>query len=318
MDITLIVMGALAALVGIFVITGVRIVPQAQLQVIERLGRYHRVLEGGLNFIIPFVDRVRDTFSSQEQTIDIPAQSVITKDNVTITIDGIVFIRIHDGRQAAYEVKNLNYAVGQLAQTTMRSEIGKLELDETLSSRDDMNAALLNALDAASEGWGAKVTRVEISDISVPEGVQRSMEQQMEATRDRRATEERAQGDKNATIAKAQGDREQTFLEAEAIERMAQAKMEEQAKFGEGEQKAIEAVAEAIEENPKAAEYLLSKDRIQAWNGIASSESQNKVVVPYEANELIGSLSVMSSVLGKQFGQGETAFTGTSGAPERT
>lgn len=309
MDITLIVMGALAVLVGIFVITGVRIVPQAELQVIERLGRYHRVLEGGLNFIIPFVDRVRDRFSTQEQTIDIPSQSVITKDNVTITIDGIVFIRVHDGRQAAYEVKNLNYAIGQLAQTTMRSEIGKLELDETLSSREDMNASLLSALDAASEGWGAKVTRVEISDISVPQGVQRSMEQQMEATRDRRATEERAQADKNATIAKAEGDRQEAFLQAEAVERMAQAKMEEQAKFGEGEQKAIEAVAQAITQNPQSAEYLLSKDRIQAWTGIASSDSQNKVVVPYEANELIGSLSVMSSVVGNQFGQGQGAGT---------
>lgn len=296
MDITLIVMGALAALVGVFVITGVRIVPQAELQVIERLGRYHRVLEGGLNFIIPFVDRVRESFSTQEQTIDIPAQSVITKDNVTITIDGIVFIRVHDGRQATYEVKNLDYAVGQLAQTTLRSEIGKFELDETLSSREEMNAALLSALDSASGGWGAKVTRVEISDISVPEGVRRSMEQQMEATRDRRATEERAQADKNATIAKAEGDRQQTFLEAEAVERMAEAKKQEQAKFGEGEQEAIQAVSEAIQTHPQAGEYLLSKDRIKAWDGIAESDSQNKVVVPYESQELIGSLSVLSSL----------------------
>ena len=289
---TLILLGV----VFVYLISGVRIVPQAELQVVERLGRYHRTLNGGLNFIIPVIDRVRSKFGTQEQVIDIPVQKVITKDNVSIVIDGLVFLRINDARQATYEILNLKHAIAQLAQTTLRSEIGKMDLDDTLSSRDTLNATLLMALDSASANWGAKVTRVEISDISVPEAVQHAMELQLRAERERRATETEAEGLKNATIAKAEGDRQKAFKEAEAIERTADAKRYEQIQLAQGQQQAIEMLALAMQSNPNAAEFLLAKDRIKAWEGIAASDSANKVVIPYEASELIGSLSALQSL----------------------
>jgi len=299
MSISLIVAGAIAALIIIAVAKSVRIVPHAELQVIERLGRYHRTLSGGLNFIVPFVDQTRARFSTQEQMIDIPKQSVITKDNVSITIDGVVFLRVNSAQQATYEIRNLQAAVAQLAQTTLRAEIGKMDLDETLSSREEMNLALLGALDNASAGWGAKVTRVEISDISVPEGVQKAMELQLQAARERRAIETRAEAEKNATIAQAQGDRERAFLEAEAIERTAEARKREEILMAEGQREAISLIALGLAENPMAAEFLLAKDRIEAWNGIAASNSQNKVVVPFEASELLGGLSLLKEIAGK-------------------
>ncbi|GAB6035342.1 SPFH domain-containing protein [Galenea microaerophila] len=277
----------------------VKIVPQSELVVIERLGKYHRTLDAGLNFILPFIDQVRSSFTTQEQVIDIPPQRVFTKDNVSITINGLVFLRINDARKATYEIQDLKSAIAQLAQTTLRAEIGKLDLDETLSSREQLNAALLQALDSASANWGAKVTRVEISDISVPEEVKEAMELQLRAERERRATETKAEGEKNATIAEAEGARQKAFKEAEAIERMADAKRYEQIQISEGEQKAMMLINEAMQNNPQAAEFLLAKDRIKALEGIAASDSANKVILPYEASELIGSLSALTSILDK-------------------
>lgn len=283
--------------VGFFL--GVKIVPQADLWVVERLGRYNRTLEGGLNLIIPFIDQVREKHTSQEQVIDIAPQMVITHDNVSITINGLVFIRISNAKQATYEILDLKEAISQLAQTTLRSQIGKMDLDDTLSSRDQLNAALLLALDSASGNWGTKVTRVEISDISVPAEVQKAMELQLRAERERRATETKAEGDKNATIAQAEGDRQKAFKEAEAIERMADAKKYEQIQISEGQRQAMELINQAMAANPQAAEFLLAKDRIKAWEGIAASDSANKVVIPFEASHLLGSLSVLQDLLAK-------------------
>lgn len=309
-SISMIVFGVFALLVVTTLLKAVRIVPQAEVQVVERLGRFHRVLHGGLNFMVPFIDQIRSTFNTQEQLIDIPSQQVITADNVQISINGLVFLRINDAQRATYEIKDLRESVAQLAQTTLRSEIGKMELDSTLSSREEMNAALLSALDLASGGWGAKVTRVEISDISVPDNVQRAMELQLQATRERRAIETKAEADKNATIRKAEGDRQEAFLQAEALERMAEAKKkeavllaeaarQEEILMAEGQKKAIELIAEGLRENPAAGEFILAKERIGAWEGIAASDSQNKVVVPYEAADLIGSLSMLKEFVNK-------------------
>ncbi|WP_130537117.1 SPFH domain-containing protein [Thiomicrorhabdus indica] len=289
--------GSIILLIIIFLSLSVKIVPQAEQWVIERLGRYHKTLKGGINFIIPFVDQKRSQFNTQEQIIDIPEQQVITKDNVSIGIDAVVFMRIYDAQKATYEILDLKDSVSQLAQTTLRSEIGRLELDETLSSRTDLNAALLKALDEASGTWGAKVSRVEVADIIVPQKVQDSMELMLEAERKRRAVETEAQGQKNATIRVAEGERQKAFLEAEALERTAEAKRFEKEQLATGDQKAIDLINEAMNKNPNAAEFLLSKDRIAAFSGIAASDSANKVVVPIETGELIGSLSAIASVL---------------------
>ena len=228
-----------------------------------------------------------------------PRQAVITKDNVSIQIDAVVFIRINDAKQATYEIQDLKGAIAQLAQTTLRAEIGRMELDDTLSSRADLNAVLLTALDLASSTWGAKVTRVEVADISVPEAVQSAMELQMEAERRRRATETEAEGDKNALVFQAEGERQQAFKQAEAVERMADAHKYEKEQLAMGEQKAMELINQAMLENKDAASFLLAKDRIAAFAGLASSDSANKVIVPVETSEMVGSLAAFTSILGQ-------------------
>ncbi len=293
----LIFVGILSAAVFIYFLLSVKVVPQSDLWVIERLGKYHRTIEGGLSFIVPFIDTKRSQFTTQEQIIDVPRQSVITKDNVSINIDAVVYIRVNNAQQATYEIQDLKAAISQLAQTTLRSEIGRMELDETLSSRADLNAALLTSLDAASATWGAKVTRVEVADISVPQAVQSAMELQMEAERRRRATETEAEGDKNALIAKAEGERQQAFKQAEAVERMADAISYEKEQHAQGEQKAMELINKAMMDNSKAAEFLLAKDRIKAFAGLAKSDSANKIVVPIETSEMVGSLTALTNLL---------------------
>lgn len=291
--------GTVSLLILIYLFLAVKIVSQAELWVIERLGKYHRTLGAGINFIIPFMDQKRSQFHTQEQIIDVPRQAVITKDNVSIQIDAVVFIRINDAKQATYEIKDLKVAIAQLAQTTLRAEIGRMELDETLSSRADLNAVLLTALDLASSTWGAKVTRVEVADISVPQAVQTAMELQMEAERRRRATETAAEGDKNALILKAEGERQQAFKQAEAVERMADASKYEKEQLAMGEQKAMELINHAMMNNKDAASFLLAKDRIAAFAGLAASDSANKVIVPIETSEMVGSLSAFATLLGQ-------------------
>ncbi len=291
--------GTVSLLILIYLFLAVKIVSQAELWVIERLGKYHRTLGAGINFIIPFIDQKRSMFSTQEQIIDVPRQAVITKDNVSIQIDAVVFIRINDPKQATYEIKDLKVAIAQLAQTTLRAEIGRMELDETLSSRADLNAVLLTALDLASSTWGAKVTRVEVADISVPQAVQTAMELQMEAERRRRATETEAEGDKNALILKAEGERQQAFKQAEAVERMADAVKYEKEQLAMGEQKAMELINHAMMNNKDAASFLLAKDRIAAFAGLAASDSANKVIVPIETSEMVGSLAAFTTLLGQ-------------------
>ncbi|BBP47049.1 membrane protein [Thiosulfatimonas sediminis] len=288
---------ALILLITVFLVLSVKIVPQAEQWVIERLGRYHKTLHGGINFVIPVVDQRRSKYNTQEQIIDIPEQKVITKDNVSIGIDAVVFMRIYDAQKATYEILDLKQSVSQLAQTTLRSEIGRLELDETLSSRSELNSALLKALDEASGTWGAKVSRVEVADIVVPQKVQDSMELMLEAERKRRAVETEAAGQKNATIRVAEGERQKAFLEAEALERTAEAKRFEKEQLALGDQKAMQMINQAMQENHSAAEFLLAKERILAFSGIAASDSANKVVVPIETAEMVGSLSALMSVL---------------------
>ena len=282
------------ALLLAYLLTGIKIVPQAQQWVIERLGSYNRTIQGGLNYIVPVLDSVRAKYQTQEQVIDIPSQRVITRDNVSITIDGLVFIRIIEPKSAVYGVLDMRHAISQLAQTTLRSEIGKLDLDDSLSSRDQLNSVLLSALDNAAGGWGVKVTRVEISDISVPEEVKKAMELQLRAERERRATVTKAEGDKNAAIAQAEGERQRAFKEAEAIERTADARKYEQIQLANGQKEAMELINAAMSSNRETAEFLLAKDRIKAFNDLANNTNQDKIIVPYEASALVGALSILT------------------------
>ena len=291
---------AIIVAVLIIIIKGIKIVPQSRAYVIERLGKYNRTIEGGFHVIIPIVDSVAMAVTKQEQIIDIPQQSVITKDNVNISVDGLVFIQVENAKMAAYGVVDFKRAIANLATTSLRAEIGQLALDETLSSRDTLNRSILMALDDASQIWGIKTMRVELRDISVPVEIEEAMNLQMKAEREKRAIELTATANKEATIREAEGQRQKAFLEAEAIERMADASKYEQEKTAEGQAKGMEMINMAMGANPQAAEFLLAKDRVAAFNEMAKNESNDKVIVPYEATEFIGSLSILKDMLGSK------------------
>ncbi len=289
---------AIVIAVLIIIIKGIKIVPQSRAYVIERLGKYNRTIEGGFHVIIPIVDAVAMAVTKQEQIIDIPQQSVITKDNVNINVDGLVFIQVENAKMAAYGVVDFKRAIANLATTTLRAEIGQLALDETLSSRDTLNRSILSSIDEASQKWGIKTMRVELRDISVPMEIEEAMNLEMKAEREKRAIELTATANKEATIREAEGDRQKAFLEAEAIERMADASKYEQEQTAEGQKNAMTMINLAMANNPQAAEFLLAKDRIAAFNELAKNESNDKVIVPYETTELIGSLSILKEFMG--------------------
>ncbi|WP_331775201.1 SPFH domain-containing protein [Sulfurospirillum sp. 1612] len=291
---------AIIVAIAIIIIKGVVIVPQTHAYVIERLGKYNRTLEGGLHIIIPLLDNISSKLTKQEQIINIPQQNVITKDNVNISVDGIVFIQVEDAKKATYGVVDFKFALSNLSTTTLRAEIGQLALDETLSSRDTLNRKILQAIDDASSKWGVKTMRVELRDISVPIEIEEAMNMQMKAEREKRAIELKAQANKEAVIREAEGEKQKTFLEADAIERMADAKKYEQEKTAQGQQNAMVMINTAMSNNIKAAEFLLAKDRIVAFTELAKNPSKDKIVVPFEVTELIGSLSVLKEFLGSK------------------
>ena len=288
---------AIIIAIGIIIVKGVVIVPQTHAFVIERLGKFNRTLEGGFHIIIPILDAIRSKLTKQEQIINIPQQNVITKDNVNISVDGIVFIQVEDAKKATYGIVDFKSALANLSTTTLRAEIGQLALDETLSSRDTLNRKILQAIDEASSKWGVKTMRVELRDISVPIEIEEAMNLQMKAEREKRAIELKAQADKEAVIQEAEGQKEKAFLQADAIERMADAKKYEQEKLAEGQQNAMLMINTAMANNAKAAEFMLAKDRVKAFNELAKSPSKDKVVIPYETAELIGSLSIFKEFL---------------------
>lgn len=287
-----------AILVALFLKAAVKIVSQADTLIIERLGRFHKVLDGGFHVIIPFVDQIRSVITVREQLVDITKQQVITKDNVNISVDGIVFLKVFDGKMAVYNVDSYKRAIANLAMTTLRGEIGAMNLDDTLSSRDRLNSALQRALGDAADNWGVKIMRVEISEISVPHGIEEAMNLQMKAEREKRAIELKAQAEKEALIRNAEALKQEKVLQAEAIERMADAKKYEQIALATAQKEAMDMINESMAQNAKAAEFLLARDRVGAFNELAKNGSKDKILVPYEATELIGSLSVIKNFIG--------------------
>lgn len=224
--------------VVVFVKLGIKFVPQNRAYVIERFGKYNKTIEAGINFIIPFMDKVAHDRSLKEQAVDIPSQSAITKDNISLTVDGVLYFRVLDPYKASYGVEDYAFAVTQLAQTTMRSEIGKMELDKTFEERDQLNANIVNAINQAADPWGVQVLRYEIKDIVPPQSVMSAMEAQMRAEREKRAKILESEGDRQAEINRAEGDKQSKVLSAEGDKA-------EQILRAEGEAGAILRVAEA-------------------------------------------------------------------------
>lgn len=299
MEETMIFVVAIVFFTVVIIAKGVKIVSQSDLYVVERLGKFHKVLHGGFHIIIPVIDQVRAVLTSREQLVNIEKQSVITKDNVNISIDGIVFCKVEEATMATYNVVNFKHAIANLAMTTLRAEIGAMVLDDTLSNRETLNAKLQSELGSAATNWGIKVTRVEIADISVPPSIEKAMNMQMEAEREKRAIQTKAEAQKEAQIREAEAFKQSEILKAEAIERMADAKKYEQEKVAAGQQEAMNLINIAMKENEKAAEFLLAKDRVAAFKALAESGSTDKMILPYDVVQMIGSTSVLGDAFFK-------------------
>jgi len=287
--ITLIVLLVVALFVLFALARTVRIVPQARAGVVERLGRYSRTLNPGLAIVVPFVDRVRDTVDLREQVVSFPPQPVITEDNLVVNIDTVIYFQVTEPRAATYEIANYIQGIEQLTVTTLRNVIGGLDLEETLTSRDQVNAQLRGVLDEATGKWGIRVNRVELKAIDPPVSVKESMEKQMRADRDKRAAILTAEGVKQSQILTAEGEKQSAILTAEGARQAAILR-------AEGEAKAISTVFAAIHEgNPDP--QLLAYQYLQTLPQIAQGEASKVWIIPSEFSQALGRLG---GTLGRQ------------------
>jgi len=288
----LIFLGVVAVIVLAVVARGVRTVPQGYEWTVERFGRYRITLSPGLRLINPFTDAVGHKINVQETVLEIPPQNVITKDNAVVVVDGIVFYHVFDASRAAYEVRDLELAVSNITMTNIRTAIGALDLDETLSKRDEINERLLRVLDAATEPWGTKITRVELKDVRPPEDVQESMAKQLAADRERRAAILRAEGLKQAAILEAQGAKEAQILAAEGKLEAARREAEARERLAEAEARATTVVSKAVAEGDvQALNYFVAQKYVEAMQQIGASPNSRLVLMPMETSGLVGTIA---------------------------
>ena len=290
----LIVLIVLAVVVLITLARSIRIVPQARAGIVERLGRYHRTLDAGLALIVPYVDRVKPLLDLREQVVSFPPQPVITEDNLTVSIDSVIYFQVTDPKAATYEIADYILAIEQLTVTTLRNVAGGMTLEDTLTSRDNINTALRVVLDEATGRWGIRVNRVELKAIDPPVTIQEAMEKQMRAERDRRATILTAEGVKQSQILTAEGEKQSSILRAEG-------QRQSEILRAEGQAKAIEQVFEAIhrgDADPK----LLAYQYLQTLPQIAQGESNKVWIIPSEVTQ---ALSKLGGVIQDQVGDGE-------------
>jgi regulator of protease activity HflC (stomatin/prohibitin superfamily) len=307
MDITLYFLVAVIFCILIFAKMALVIIPQSETKIIERLGRYHATLNPGINIIVPFIDKAKNivvlshgryvyssTIDLREQVYDFPKQNVITKDNIQMEINALLYFQIMDAYKAAYEINNLPNAIEKLTQTTLRNIIGELELDETLTSRDTINTKLRAVLDDATDKWGVKVNRVELQDITPPDSVLTAMEKQMQAERNKRAQILTSEGQKAAEILASEGEKTALINRAEAAKQQSilHAEGEAQARIrkAEAEAKAIELITQAVGQSTNPANYLLAQKYIQMMQELAEGDKTKTVYLPYEATNLLGSI----------------------------
>jgi len=317
-DIFLIV---LLVLVILTILSGVKTVPQGFNYTIERFGRYRKTLSPGLNLIIPFVDKVGHKLNMMEQVLDVPAQEVITRDNATITADGVTFYQILDAARAAYEIMGLENAILNLTMTNIRSVMGSMDLDELLSNRDEINSRLLRVVDAAAEPWGIKITRIEIKDINPPRDLVDAMARQMKAEREKRASILEAEGKRQSEILQAEGEKQSLILEAEGRREAAFRDAEAREREAEAEAKATQMVSQAIATGDvQAINYFVANKYVEAFQALATSRNQKTLILPMEATALLGSLTGIGEIAKEAFGKdGEDGATRRSGrVPDTT
>ena len=270
----------------------VRMVPQGYEWTVERFGRYTHTMTPGLHFLVPVVYGVGRKVNMMEQVLDVPSQEVITKDNAAVKVDGVVFFQVLDAAKAAYEVSNLEIAMIALVQTNIRTVIGSMDLDESLSNRETINAQLLNVVDQATNPWGIKVTRIEIRDIQPPRDLIDSMARQMKAERERRAVILEAEGHRQSAILRAEGEKQAAILEAEGEKESAFREAEARERLAEAEARATQMVSDAIAQGDvQAINYFVAQKYVQAFEKLATAPNQKFVLMPMEATGIIGSIA---------------------------
>ncbi len=293
------ILGLIVFFALVILLKSVQVVPQKQVKLIERLGKFHKKAEAGLNVILPFFDAVRATIDLREQITQIEPQPVITRDNVTMEVDAVIYYVVADPIRATYEVQNLKWGIEQLTLSGLRNVIGALDLDHTLTSRDTINTQLRAALDAATQQWGVKVMRVELKNIDPPQEIKLTMEKQMTAERARRATVTQAEGEKSSAILRAEGQKQSQIVSAEgqkesailAADGQAQARL----RVATAEAQAIEVVARAIGATGNPAQYLIAQRYLESLTQIAAGSSKI-VFMPFEAAGVMGSIGSMKEL----------------------
>ena len=320
MDILLI---ALVVVVVVFLLMGVRVVRQGYVYTIERLGKYTLAAQPGLHLIIPFVDRVGNKVNMMEQVLDIPGQEIITRDNAMVGVDAVVFFQVLDAGKAAYEVSNLYLAIMQLTTTNLRTVMGSMDLDETLSKRDEINAKLLNVIDHATSPWGVKITRIEIKDIRPPADISNAMARQMKAEREKRAQILEAEGSRASEILRAEGEKQGAILQAEGRREAAFRDAEAREREAEAEAKATQMVSDAIAASgSQALNYFIAQKYTEAVAEFARSPNAKTILFPVEATQLIGTLGGVGELVRDALGgpggpANDRPSTGPRPAPPR-
>src|SRR5262245_55292628 len=295
---------------------GVKTVSQGYNWTVERFGRYTTTLHPGLNLIWPFIDRIGRKINMMEQVIDVPQQEVITKDNATVTVDGLAFYQVFDAAKASYEVAALDQAIVKLTMTNIRSVMGGMDLDQMLSHRDEINERLLRVVDAAVSPWGVKVNRIEIKDIVPPADLVQAMGRQMKAEREKRAEILQAEGQRQSAILIAEGQKQSQILEAEGRREAAFRDAEARERSAQAEAKATEVVSEAIARgNVAAINYFVADKYLRAFGQLAQSPNQKVLMLPIEAMNVLGSLAGIGEIVKATFGG--DGGGGASAAPAR-
>ena len=295
------------ALAIVTVYKGAKMVPQGFEWTVERFGRYRTTLRPGLGLIIPYIDSVGRKINMMEQVLEVPSQEVITRDNAAIKVDGVVFYQVLDSVRAAYEVNNLEYAVLNLTMTNIRTVLGSMDLDESLSNRDVINTKLLGVVDEATHPWGLKVTRIEIKDITPPPGLIEAMGRQMKAEREKRASILEAEGARQASILKAEGEKQAAVLEAEGRREAAFRDAEARERLAEAEAKATRMVSDAIGSGSvQAVNYFVALKYVEALHSIGVAPNQKIIFMPMETAGVLSSLGGIAELARDAFNKPDT------------
>lgn len=300
----------------LLVFASVKIVPQGNSYTLERFGKYTRTMSPGLHMIIPIIDRIGDKVNVMEQVLDVPTQEVITRDNAMVAADGVVFYQVFDAARAAYEVRDRERAILNLTMTNLRTVMGSMDLDELLSKRDDINARLMTVVDAATEPWGIKVTRIEIRDINPPLDLVDAMARQMKAEREKRASILEAEGDRQAQVLRAEGEKQAAILEAEGRREAAFRDAEAREREAEAEARATTAVSDAIAQgDTQAVNYFVAQRYVEALGKFAESPNQKTFFMPVEASGVIGAIGGIGELVKQAAEDNERRRTTGSAVP---